>query len=54
MRFVGHRLPLPFEQAGTNCGLAGKNAVVEVDGAVYWLSKMVSLNMQVHSSLYHV
>ena len=26
------------EQVGTNCGLIGKNAVVEVDGAAFWLS----------------
>ena len=26
-------------QAGTNCGLAGKNAAVEVDGAAYWFSE---------------
>ena len=28
-----------FIQAGTNCGLVGKNAVVEVDGAAYWFSE---------------
>ena len=39
MRFVGQPFTFAFEQAGTNCGLAGKNAVVEVDGAAYWLSE---------------
>ena len=28
-----------YNKLGTNCGLAGKNAVVEVDGAAYWLSE---------------
>jgi len=39
MRFVGQPFTFAFQQAGTNCGLAGKNAVVEVDGAAYWLSE---------------
>jgi len=39
MRFVGQPFTFAFTQAGTNCGLAGKNAVVEVDGAAYWLSE---------------
>ena len=39
MRFVGQPFTFAFVQAGTNCGLAGKNAVVEVDGAAYWLSE---------------
>ncbi len=39
MRFVGQPFTFAFEQVGTNCGLAGKNAVVEVDGAAYWLSE---------------
>jgi len=39
MRFVGQPFKFAFVQAGTNCGLAGKNAVVEVDGAAYWLSE---------------
>jgi hypothetical protein len=38
-RFVGQPFTFAFIQAGTNCGLAGKNAVVEVDGAAYWLSE---------------
>jgi hypothetical protein len=28
-----------FEQVGTNCGLIGMNAAVEVDGAAYWMSE---------------
>jgi hypothetical protein len=39
MRFVGQPFTFAFTQAGTNCGLAGQNAVVEVDGAAYWLSE---------------
>ena len=38
-RFVGQPFTFAFVQVGTNCGLAGKNAVVEVDGAAYWLSE---------------
>ena len=39
MRFVGQPFTFSFVQAGTNCGLSGQNAVVEVDGAAYWLSE---------------
>jgi len=39
MRFVGAPFTFSFEQAGTNCGLIGKNACVEVDGAAYWMSE---------------
>ena len=39
MRFVGSPFTFAFEQAGTNCGLIGKNASVEVDGAGYWMSE---------------
>ena len=38
-RFVGQPFTFAFVQVGTNCGLAGQNAVVEVDGAAYWLSE---------------
>ena len=38
MRFVGVPFVFAFEQVGTNCGLIGINAAVEVDGAVYWMS----------------
>ena len=38
-RFVGAPFTFSFIQAGTNCGLTGQNAVVEVDGAAYWLSE---------------
>ena len=33
MRFVGAPFTFGFEQVGTNCGLIGKNAAVEVDGS---------------------
>ena len=39
MRFVGAPFTFSFEQAGTNCGLIGKNACVEVDGVAYWMSE---------------
>ena len=38
-RFVGQPFTFAFVQVGTNCGLAGKNAAVEVDGAAYWMSE---------------
>jgi len=39
MRFVGTPFTFAYEQVGTNCGLIGKNAAVEVDGAAYWMSE---------------
>ena len=38
-RFVGQPFTFAFSQVGTNCGLVGQNACVEVDGAAYWLSE---------------
>ena len=38
MRFVGTPFTFAYEQVGNNCGLLGKNAAVEVDGAAYWMS----------------
>ena len=38
MKFIGAPFTFGFEQVGTNCGLIGKNAVVEIDGAAFWLS----------------
>ena len=38
MNFVGAPFTFGFEQVGTNCGLIGKNAVVEIDGTAFWLS----------------
>ena len=35
MRFVGLPQTFAFAQVGTNCGLVGQNACVEVDGAAY-------------------
>ena len=39
MKFVGQPFTFSFEQVGTNCGLFGKNACMEVDGAAYWMSE---------------
>jgi len=39
MRFVGGDFVFAYEQVGTNCGLIGMNAAVEVDGAAYWMSE---------------
>jgi hypothetical protein len=38
MKFVGAPFTFAFEQVGTNCGLIGKNAAVEIDGIAYWMS----------------
>ena len=39
MRFVGQPFTFSFEQVGTNCGLLGKNACMEVDGTAFWMSE---------------
>ena len=39
MKFVGQPFTFSFEQVGTNCGLFGKNACMEVDGSAYWMSE---------------
>jgi len=39
MKFVGLPFTFSFEQVGTNCGLLGKNACIEVDGKAYWMSE---------------
>ena len=39
MRFVGAPFTFGFAQVGTNCGLIGQNAALEVDGASYWMSE---------------
>ena len=39
MRFVGAPFTFGFTQVGTNCGLIGQNAAIEVDGAAYWFSE---------------
>jgi len=39
MRFVGQPFTFTFSQVGTNCGLIGKNANIEVDGNAYWMSE---------------
>ena len=38
-RFIGPPFTFGFAQVGTNCGLIGQNAAVEVDGAAYWFSE---------------
>ena len=38
-RFIGPPFTFGFAQVGTNCGLIGQNAAVEVDGAAYWMSE---------------
>ena len=39
MRFVGPPFTFSFQQVGTNCGLIGQNAAVEVNGTAYWMSE---------------
>ena len=38
MKYIGAPFTFGFEQVGTNCGLIGKNAVIEIDGVAYWMS----------------
>jgi hypothetical protein len=38
MKFVGAPFTFGFEQVGTNCGLIGMNAAIEIDGVAYWMS----------------
>src|SRR5210317_1867214 len=38
MKFIGAPFTFGFEQVGTNCGLIGKYAAVEIDGVAFWLS----------------
>ena len=38
MKFIGAPFTFGFEQVGTNCGLIGKSAAVEIDGVAYWMS----------------
>ena len=38
MKFVGAPFTFGFEQVGTNCGLIGKNAAIEIDGTAFWMS----------------
>ena len=39
MRFIGAPFTFGFAQVGTNCGLIGESAAIEVDGAAYWMSE---------------
>jgi len=39
MKFVGPPFTFSFQQVGTNCGLIGQSAAVEVDGSAYWMSE---------------
>ena len=38
MSFIGAPFTFRLDQVGTNCGLIGQNAVVEIDGSAFWLS----------------
>ena len=38
MKYIGSPFYFGVEQVGTNCGLIGRNAAVEVDGIAYWMS----------------
>tara|TARA_R100001594_G_scaffold38696_2_gene70098 strand:+ start:7448 stop:9649 length:2202 start_codon:yes stop_codon:yes gene_type:complete len=39
MRFVGAPFTFAYDQVGSNCGLIGKNAAIDVDGTAYWMSE---------------
>ena len=53
MKFVGAPFTFGFEQVGTNCGLIGKNAAIEIDGVAFGWAVMVSSRLMVRL-LYHV
>ena len=38
MTFIGAPFTFRLDQVGTNCGLIGQNAVIEIDGSAFWLS----------------
>jgi hypothetical protein len=38
MRFIGQPFTFGFTQVGSNCGLIGQNAALEIDGVAYWFS----------------
>ena len=38
MKYIASPFFFGVEQVGTNCGLIGRNAAVEVDGIAYWMS----------------
>ncbi len=44
MQFVGSPFTFAFAQAGTNCGLIGKKAAGEGEGAAEWMSEKFCFN----------
>ena len=55
MKFIGAPFTFGFEQVGTNCGLIGKNAAVEIDGNAFWMSANgLFLCLMVQLNLYRV
>ena len=54
MKFIGAPFTFGFEQVGTNCGLIGKNAAVEIDGVLFGCHQMVYLCLMVQLNHYHV
>ena len=37
MEFVGPPFIFNFRQLGSNCGIAGQHAAIELDGRVFWM-----------------
>ena len=54
MKFIGAPFTFGFEQVGTNCGLIGKNAAIEIDGVAFWMSPKGFLLLMVQLNHYHV
>jgi len=54
MKFVGAPFTFGFEQVGTNCGLIGKNAAIEIDGVAYWMGNNGFFLLMVRLILYLV
>ena len=37
MEFVGPPFIFNFRQLGSNCGIAGQHAAIELDGRIFWM-----------------
>jgi hypothetical protein len=37
MRYIGYPLVYSFERVGSNCGVAGPNAAVAIEGGAMWM-----------------
>jgi hypothetical protein len=54
MRFIGYPLVFSFERVGTNCGAAGPNAAVPVEGGVLWFGNDARIYLYSNGSVSNV